>query len=119
MTATFNHPKPVVPAHLRTANRVLDHMDQALTAALRGNGTGEELAAVGQALIASVLRPRTPEEQAEEDRYDREVRAYNEAVKAWNAPIKAAQQARRNAAEVAKVRKAACPVCYATHAGEC
>lgn len=119
MTATFNHPKPVLPAHLRRQDATLVRMDRALTAALRGEVNGEELAEIGQALIGTLQRNLTAEERAEEARYDREVREYNAAVATWNAAIKAKRQARLNAVEVAKVRAAACPVCFATHPGEC
>lgn len=41
------------------------------------------------------------------------------ATYAANAPKRAAAQAQANAAEAAQVRNAACPRCFATHAGEC
>lgn len=40
---------------------------------------------------------------------------YNAAVARHNAEV----QAGRNAQEITKIRKAACPSCYATHPGEC
>lgn len=116
---TFNHPKPVLPAHLRRQDIILTAMDQALTLACRGEGTGDALAQVGELLLGTLIRRLTPEQRAEEARYDREVREYNAAVKVHNDAIKARRQARVNADEVRKVRAAACPVCYATHPGEC
>ena len=49
-----------------------------------------------------------------------------EAYESWRveynaevAKIRAARQARINAREITKIRNAACPSCFATHAGEC
>lgn len=61
----------------------------------------------------------TAAEQAEIDQYNADVHAWNTWVRATrNAKAKAAQ-VRRNASEVAKVRAQACPVCFASHPGEC
>jgi hypothetical protein len=51
--------------------------------------------------------------------YAAAVNAYNARALAWNQQIKRDQQVRRNAAEVTKIRSAACPRCFATHASEC
>lgn len=48
--------------------------------------------------------------------------AYESWRQEWNAgvdKIRAERQRRINAREVSKIRSAACPSCYATHAGEC
>jgi hypothetical protein len=121
MTATiapFDRPKPIAPAHLRAELAAIDAADRALTLALAGRGVARfEVAAL--AVRDALLRPRTEAEQIAEARYDREVDEYNAAVRDYNAAIAAAAQARVNALQVAKVRAAACPRCFATHAGEC
>ena len=48
--------------------------------------------------------------------------AYEAWAKEWNALVRQQREARQrriNAREVAAVRAAACPRCFATHAGEC
>jgi hypothetical protein len=47
--------------------------------------------------------------------YEKWADEYNAIVERHNAEV----QARRNAREVAKIRAAACPSCFATHAGDC
>jgi hypothetical protein len=70
--------------------------------------------------IAGVTTRRdTPEEAADRAAYTAQVLAYNARLAAAQAAKQVRQQARINAAEVAKVRSAACPVCFSTHAGEC
>jgi hypothetical protein len=55
-----------------------------------------------------------------------EIAVYNQKVRAYNAVIferkrleAEAAQAARNAAEIERMRAAACPRCFTTHAGEC
>lgn len=118
---TFNYPKPQMPAHVRERATEYDLLNRALISAMMGR------TAVAQAQVkelrakmaARLAQPLTEEQRLAEDRYNLEVRKYNEAVDAYNARLAAAKQARRNARETAKVRAAACPSCFATHAGEC
>lgn len=117
----FSYPKPVMPEHMRREQALMQAIDQALAAAMRGHGTAF-YADQAQEMGKQVLRDRqdlTSAQRAAEDRYRLEVRKYNEAVAAYNAKLKDARQARVNARQVAKVRAAACPSCTMTHAGEC
>jgi hypothetical protein len=118
MTAPFTRPKPVVPAHLRAEMAALETANRELTRALAGRGTARfEVAAL--AVRDALLRPRTEAEQIAEARYEREADEYNAAVAVHNAASRGAAQARVNAREVAQIRDAACPNCFATHAGQC
>lgn len=65
------------------------------------------------------LAGMTAEQKAEVDTYDRQARVWNAEVARQQAEREARLQARKNAREVAAVRAAACPRCFATHAGEC
>jgi len=52
-------------------------------------------------------------------REEKLIAEHNEIAGRIRAARDARQQARVNAAEVSRVRAAACPVCFSTHAGEC
>jgi Zn finger protein HypA/HybF involved in hydrogenase expression len=67
----------------------------------------------------ATLNSLTADEKAEIAAYDRQVQAWNEACARYREAADARQQARKNAREVAAVRAAACPSCFATHAGDC
>jgi len=116
--APFNRPKPVAPAHLRAELAAIDAADLALALALAG-GDGARFDLAVLAVRDALLRPRTEAEQIAEARYNREVDEYNAAVATHNAAVRDAAQAQVNARDLAKVRAAACPRCFATHAGEC
>ena len=62
---------------------------------------------------------RTVQQQAEVDQYNQQVANWNAWVRATRAAKKTKAQAARNAAEVRTVRAQACPVCFASHPGEC
>ena len=47
------------------------------------------------------------------------VKDHNDIVRAIRARRAEKLQARNNAAAVAKIRAQACPICFASHAGEC
>lgn len=116
--APFNRVAPVAPAHLRAELAAIDAADRELTRALAGRGVARfEQAAL--AVRDALLRPRTEAEQIAEARYNREVDEYNAAVATHNTAVRDAAQAQVNARDLAKVRAAACPRCFATHAGEC
>lgn len=116
--APFTRRPPVTPTHLRAELAAIELADRELTRTLAGHGSaGLELAVL--VVRDALLRPRTEAEQIAEARYAREVDDYNAAVRAHNAAIRDRAQAAANAREVAAVRKAACPNCFATHPGEC
>lgn len=120
MREPFNHPKPVLPAHLRRQDELINYAHRALDRALRGDQLGGEvLAAVVEAMPGLLLGRCTEAERVAELEYDRQVRAYNEAVLAYNEPILRERREREIARERAQVRKAMCPKCYCVHAGEC
>lgn len=78
-----------------------------------GGATIDEVMAIDfRTLIADSLQ-EPPAEVAQA--YRQWASEYNKIVHQINAE----RQARINAAEVQKIRSAACPVCFATHAGEC
>lgn len=56
---------------------------------------------------------------ADKQRETRILSEWNEIARAVNERIKSRRQAKINAREISKIRAAACPVCFATHAGEC
>lgn len=115
----FTRPRPVLPAHLRRTDRIIGSLDRIIMAAAAGASSEPgSLAQLADALAGALLN-RTPEELADEARYDAEVAAYNAAAGAHNAQVRARRQARANAAEVAALRAAACPRCMSTHPGEC
>lgn len=116
----FTHPRPKMPAHLRHTDRLLTRSERQLDIVQAGGHVDpKEIIAGLEAILIHVARPRTPQELAEEARYEREVKAYNKAAREYNERARAARQAKINAREVAKVRAAACPRCTITHAGEC
>lgn len=62
---------------------------------------------------------RTASQQAEVDQYNTQVATWNAWVRATRQAKKVQAQTRKNAAEVRAVRAQACPVCFASHPGEC
>lgn len=115
----FTHPKPVVPAHLRRANRAVTAFDRGLTAAIKGRVVADQVTELAEMLTQALTHKLTPAEQAEQARYEREVAEYNKAVDAHNEIIRKARQTRINTREVAAIRRAACTSCFTIHAGEC
>jgi hypothetical protein len=117
----FTYPKPVKPLHLVRQDDLMNRINGAMAAALRGHGAQfySELAQELALDLRKVQESVTEEDRAAEHRYRLEVRKYNEAVDAHNAGVKARRQTRVNARQVAQVRQSACPRCFATHAGEC
>lgn len=57
--------------------------------------------------------------RAELDARNAQVREHNARVDAARAAAKTAANIRANKAEVRKARASACPVCFASHPGEC
>lgn len=117
----FSYPKPQMPAHVRDRATEYDLLNRALTSALAGRSAAamrqaEEL----RARVAERLaQPLTVRQREAEDRYNLEVRKYNEAVTEYNARLAAAKQARVNARETTKIRKSTCNTCFTVHAGDC
>lgn len=110
--------RPELPAHLRAEYQAYRAADRVLTRASRtGDTTG--LVEVAEQFVALLPRQRTEEQLAAEREYNRQVRAYNAPILAARAARLKSQQAAANRAEVGAVRRAACPRCFATHAGEC
>lgn len=118
-TATFTRRPPVAPAFMREANAAINGFNRALNHALAGRAAGDTVTEACEMLTAVITRQLTAAERVESDRYNREVREYNAAVTAHNQAAADRRQARRNAAEVAAVRNAACTRCFSTHPGEC
>lgn len=114
MSTTFTHPKPTMPPVVRWLTQQHRQFDRALS---RPGVHG--LAEATRVLMDMVATKLTPGEREQVAAYNRQVDTYNAAVRAHRAQVATAQQTRRNAAEVAEVRSAACSVCTTTHPGEC
>jgi hypothetical protein len=128
MTTATRRPAPVQPADLADLIRCLNASVRAANGCYRGMFAPGGPVCSG--LVEAEQRYRqeatewrnlitawyaTPEGKA----YWAAVNAYNAYVDAHNAAVKTRRQARRNAAETARVRSAACPTCFATHPGDC
>lgn len=117
----FSYPKPQMPAHVRDRATEYDLLNRALTSALAGRSAtamrqAEELR---RRVTERLAQPLTVHQRETEDRYNLEVRKYNEAVTEYNERLAAEKQARLNARETAKIRKSLCPTCFCAHPGEC
>lgn len=124
--ATQLPPRPVVPtppasvaAEMAEDKALWDDVNAAFKAGLNGDYAALDGAA-DRLRVGLLHRPvRNEQQRTDRDRWESAVRRYNEQAKAYNAALKARKQERRNAAQVAAVRAAACPRCFATHPGEC
>lgn len=115
----FNHPKPVMPDHMKAQSDTLRSADSLLSAATQGKRSWQAAEAGMIALLSGLARVLTAEERVAEERYNQEVSEYNAAVSKHNKALRDEKQARLNAADLRKVRQAACPRCSASHPGEC
>jgi hypothetical protein len=127
MTATTTIPtrptRPAQPLELRNLidchNASMAALNGAFRGASAGLNTSEAITRYGNEVIE--WNTMITEWSASPDgrAYAAAVNEYNAKAVEFNEALKAAQQARRNAIEIKKVRSAACPQCFSTHAGEC
>lgn len=109
--------RPQLPEHLVYRTYRTEATAAMVGRALSGQPVdGNDLVA---ALGAALAPTRNPEHAAAEREYNRQATEYNAHLQAQRDARTRRVQAKANAAEVAKVRNAACTRCFSTHAGEC
>lgn len=126
MTATLTTKKPVPPAQPEDLRWLIKDHNMAMRALNNAIRYGHQIGISAETLADLAADVRAARALIREwyahpngIEYAAVVARYNAEAAEWNAALERAKQARRNAVEVAKVRTAACPRCFATHAGEC